>query len=110
MSPATRLATCSAPTSCMSPGTLVSERRSSSGSGRTVGYGPCANGDSAVRGGRCSSALLGVLDDVPREEGRPLLVRVLCCGSPTSRSRSPPCGCHQDADVPEEVIASSGNL
>lgn len=82
MSPATRLATRSEPpTSCMRPGTLVSERRSSSGSGRMVG-----NGDMAVRAGRCGREPRPVRD-VPRDsrDGDERLF-VLRRGSPTSRS------------------------
>ena len=103
MSPATRLATRSEPpTSCMRPGTLVSERRSSSGSGRTVGYGPRVNGDMAAIAGNWSSRKL--LDVPPDDDRRWLVLRR---GSPTSRS---PCGCHQDSDGPDDEIASSGNL
>ena len=76
MSPATRLATCNDPMSCMRPGTLVSERRSSDGSGRTVGYGPWVNGDMVASVGRCGSWL-----DPPRDD-RSLVQRR---GSPTSR-------------------------
>jgi hypothetical protein len=102
MSPATRLATCSEPTSSVRLGTLVSECRNSSGSGRTVVYGPCVNGDREVIAGKWGP-------DVPRDnndgDGRLLSLR---CGPLTSRS--PRVGCHQEPEVPEEEIASSGNL
>lgn len=105
MSPATRLATRNEPpTSCMRPGTLVFERRNSRGSGRTVGYGPCVNGDTAARAGNCSSRW-PVDVKVSRDEDRRRLV--LRRGSPTSRS---PCGCHHDSDGPEDEMASSGKL
>ena len=105
MSPATRLATWSEPTSCMRPGTLVSERRSSRGSGRTVGYGPCVNGDMAAIVGKWGWGSRPVVRRDNKDGDKRVLV--LRCGSQTSRS---PCGCHKEPEVPEDDIASSGNL
>ncbi len=88
----------------MRPGTLVSERRSSSGSGRKVGYGLRVKGDMAARAGNCSSRWLV---DAMVSRDNDIRWLVLRRGSPTSRS---PCGCHQDSDGPEDETASSGKL
>ena len=83
---------------------LVSKRCSLRGSGHTVGYRPCVNGDMAAMVGKWGwSSWPDVQRDNKDGNKRVLALR---CSLPTLRS---PCGCHKESEVPEDDITYSGN-